>query len=212
MPGMILSRSQGGTFHYAGCGCTGQVPRLPSLVDAGVLKEDCTHRRLRVLYLVPHHNLTGGMKMLVQQMAILTQRGHHVIAAFRAAHGCVLPPWAESLVVASEMLISPSETYECFLRRTRRHWDVCAVGYFTQLAELDNFWGPLLYWEQGHEHLFAEGRDAQTLRWDLLFHHTMLRTPVALAAVSSYTAETLALQFSRRCPPPSTDACRSHAR
>ena len=34
--------------------------------------------RLRVLYLLPHHNLTGGMKMLVGQLSALRARGHAV--------------------------------------------------------------------------------------------------------------------------------------
>ena len=198
---MAVGRSSGGTYHYAGCGCTGLMPLpLPGMVDDAIAT--LTHvdpRPLRIMYLLPHHNLTGGMKMLVQQMAILKARGHQVIAAFRSTNGGrSLPPWS-SLTVAAEVLLSPSETYEQFLRRYRGTFDVAMVGYFTQLAELDNFWGPLLYWEQGHEHLFAEGREPATLQWDALFHYTMLRTPIALAAVSDYTAETLAMQFGRRC-------------
>lgn len=49
-----------------------------------------------------------------------------------------------------------------------------------------------------HEHLFGEGREASTLVWDMTFHYTMLRTPVALAAVSEYTAQTLCMQFGRQ--------------
>ena len=158
-------RSARGTFHYAGCGCTGQHPLpLPALVDAGTWQQlDVRPETLseveawraqagpiRVIYLLPHHNLTGGMKMLVQQMAMLTGRGHRVCAAFRGPHGsAVLPPWASGVVVAEQVLIGPAETYEQFLRRMRGSFDVVMVGYFTQLAELDVYWGPLLYWEQG---------------------------------------------------------------
>ncbi|KAL1504390.1 hypothetical protein AB1Y20_010796 [Prymnesium parvum] len=201
---MPLCRSEGGTFHYAGCGCSGYMPLpVPALVDDGVASARDAHhdrRSLRVLYLLPHQNLTGGMKMLVQQMGILTARGHQVIAAFRGAtpYGRALPPWT-SLQVAAEVLVSPTETFEQFLSRLRGSYDVCMVGYFTQLAELDNFWGPAIYWEQGHEHLFGEGRDPTLIHWDNLFHYSMLRSPVALAAVSDYTAKTLALQFGRRC-------------
>ena len=35
-----------------------------------------------------------------------------------------------------------------FLRRARGDYDVAMVGFYTQLLELGNFWGPLLYWEQ----------------------------------------------------------------
>lgn len=226
---MLLGRSEGGTFHYSGCGCIGAVPLpLPGLVDEGVarLRESCKARRkLRVIYLLPHHNLTGGMKMLVQQMRVLIARGHHVVAAYRnpIPEGAVLPPWC-TLHLSEEMRIPPTETYEQFLRRQRGCFDVCMVGYFTQLGELDNFWGPLLYWEQGHEHLFGEGREPALVQWDALFHHTMMRSHIALAAVSEYAADTLALQFGRRCaiipnaidcsvyfPPADSPAHESHA-
>ena len=68
--------------------------------------------RLRVLYLLPHHNLTGGMKMLVGQLSALRARGHAVIAVYRAPAGSpVLPPWAAEVEVDAAVLVPPHETW-----------------------------------------------------------------------------------------------------
>ena len=40
-------------------------------------------RKLRVAYLLPHHNLTGGMKCLVEHIRLLRGRGHTVVALHR---------------------------------------------------------------------------------------------------------------------------------
>ncbi len=52
---------------------------------------------LRIAYLIPHHNVTGGMRMIMSQIALLHKRGHWVQAVFRGAAGSpVLPQWVSS--------------------------------------------------------------------------------------------------------------------
>jgi len=40
-------------------------------------------RKLRVAYMLPHHNITGGMKCLVEHIRLLRSRGHTTIAVHR---------------------------------------------------------------------------------------------------------------------------------
>ncbi len=42
-------------------------------------------RKLRVAYMLPHHNITGGMKCLVEHIRLLRERGHTTIAVHRCA-------------------------------------------------------------------------------------------------------------------------------
>lgn len=72
---------------------------MADVVDALVLKAHSLYRqgliapqrRLRVCYMLPHHNITGGMKCLVEHIRLLRARGHYTIAVHRcaAALGCV---------------------------------------------------------------------------------------------------------------------------
>lgn len=50
-------------------------------------------RKLRVAYMLPHHNITGGMKCLVEHIRLLRERGHTTIAV----HRCAFHPWRPRL-------------------------------------------------------------------------------------------------------------------
>jgi len=52
------------------------------------------NRPLRVCYMLPHHNITGGMKCLVEHIRLLRQRGHYTIAVHRSDSAQrAMPPW-----------------------------------------------------------------------------------------------------------------------
>lgn len=84
----------GSTLHYPGCSCplswqkgsrvADQVDKLVrkahALIEQGLI---APQRRLRVCYMLPHHNITGGMKCLVEHIRLLKARGHYTIAAHR---------------------------------------------------------------------------------------------------------------------------------
>lgn len=86
----------GNTLHYPGCTCPAgwqagsrvadQVDRLVgkahSLYQQGLI---APQRKLRVCYMLPHHNITGGMKCLVEHIRLLRARGHYTIAVHRWA-------------------------------------------------------------------------------------------------------------------------------
>lgn len=82
------------TLHYPGCSCPAgwqagsrvadQVDKLVSkafgLYQQGLI---APQRKLRVCYMLPHHNITGGMKCLVEHIKLLRERGHYTIAVHR---------------------------------------------------------------------------------------------------------------------------------
>jgi len=55
--------------------------------DASSLSQGCVtpQRKLHVGYMLPHHNLTGGMKCLVEHIRLLRARGHTTVALHRRA-------------------------------------------------------------------------------------------------------------------------------
>lgn len=95
----------GSTLHYQGCSCpVGWQPgsRVADQVDKLVSKAHglyqqgliAPQRKLRVCYMLPHHNITGGMKCLVEHVRLLRERGHYTIAVHRWAGGpAVVADW-----------------------------------------------------------------------------------------------------------------------
>jgi glycosyltransferase involved in cell wall biosynthesis len=152
-------------------------------------------RPLRVTYVLPGHTLTGGMKMLIEQMRQLKRRGHTVQAVFRGPAGSpVMPPWAD-LRADVEVLVDEGKPIAAALPPS----DVVVAGWFNLIEELAGSPYPVLYWEQGHEFLFGDvPPTASGAHWDQVFLRSMFR-PVALAGVSGVVREVLAGKFGRRC-------------
>ena len=92
------------SLHHTACGCPGTlgqpaanasaaasmaaaqvgdslVSNYCSLFRMGSIKAE---RRLHVAYMIPHHHVTGGMKSLCNHIQLLRERGHHVVAVYRA--------------------------------------------------------------------------------------------------------------------------------
>ena len=90
------------SFRYYGCGCgalpwRGDVDGLWSTLDSGRASGDASGppapRRLRVSYLIPHHNVTGGMKMIMKQVGA---------AAVRArVCACVQRVWSSGVALVT---------------------------------------------------------------------------------------------------------------
>ena len=52
-------------------------------------------RRLKVAFCLPHALVTGGLKMLLEQMRLLRARGHHVVALTRSEVArAAVPAWS----------------------------------------------------------------------------------------------------------------------
>ncbi|KAK9815193.1 hypothetical protein WJX73_010532 [Symbiochloris irregularis] len=211
------------TLHHADCGCPAtwiRGQRAADLVDLLVhravlayqQRELVPTRPLRVAYMLPHHNITGGMKCLVEHIRLLKARGHTTIAVHRSDTAeRAMPPWTQ--VQADVDLVCRlherlNDVYDV------NAIDVVVVGIFHQVAELlVGVAAPILYWEQGHEWLFGDPVRFQAAhnyaKQDQLFH-MVLHLPVALAAVSEAVQNILAQEFGRAaiCVPNAVDCQR----
>ncbi|KAI3426406.1 hypothetical protein D9Q98_008776 [Chlorella vulgaris] len=204
----------GDTLHYAGCGCPSFAPgcRLCDWGDSwlrqaytrlgrdpveGQLVRLTPNRTLKIAFCLPHANVTGGLKILLEQMRLLRQRGHAIVALTRSeVVDQAVPSWSDVAVDADVV---------CRLNQRFRDvydvdsCDVVVTGIFHQVPEwLVGTSAPIVYFEQGHEWLFGDpvrftgaGR-AQ----DSLFHQAM-HLPVALAAVSEAVQTILGQEFGR---------------
>lgn len=145
--------------------------------------------QLTIGYFLPHHNLTGGLKMLLEQMRQLQKLGHRIVAFYRGDPGeDVLPTWFD-LQVDKEVLVPKNESYLSYL-------DDCEIGiagWLEQIPELASASIPIVYWEQGNEWIFG---DHLTLA-----HRTYLQQcfaqPIELASVSPFVAKILAARYQR---------------
>uniref|UniRef100_A0A061SAC2 Group 1 glycosyl transferase n=1 Tax=Tetraselmis sp. GSL018 TaxID=582737 RepID=A0A061SAC2_9CHLO len=201
----------GKTLHYRGCGCPSswqQGERLADLLDSEIVSAFADMHRGRVLparplsvaYMLPHHNVTGGMKCLVEHIRLLRRRGHRTIAVHRSDTATrAMPPWTAveaDVDIVCKLNQRLNDVYDV------HRIDVVVVGIFHQVAELlMGVPAPVLYWEQGHEWLFGDPVRFQTqhnyLKQDQLFH-MMLHLPVALAAVSTAVQDILHQEFGRQ--------------
>lgn len=154
-----------------------------------------TQRPLSIAYFLPHKNLTGGMKMLLQQMKYLKQRGHKIIACMRAMDGSksALPGWFD-LAVDEEVIIPVNEPI-------LKHIPVCDVivaGWITQLIELKDSEIPVMYWEQGSEWLFGDIKNPKQVDSVSAVLERCYLTKHAILSVSPYVANSILARYGRK--------------
>lgn len=151
-------------------------------------------KRLTIGYLLPHSNLTGGMKILLEQIRHLRQRGHKVHAFYAGEPGSsVLPSWTD--VETDEAILIPmGQSVFPFLE----HCDVAVLGWIGQLKGSRNCRVPLLYLEQGYPWLFND-IDPQRFTPIRDSLRALYAEPVAIASVSPLLAEILKIRFGRKC-------------
>lgn len=152
---------------------------------------------LTITYVLPHNRLTGGLKMLIEQMRHLKKRGHIVQVALRGNDGDrVIPDWIEEVDVDKEILVPDDLSFLPYIKNS----DVIVAGWVGQLKELNNDQIPVFYWEQGHEWLFGEISNPEMetqVRQHLLENYTQ---PVAIASVSPVVARILYTRYRRVTP------------
>lgn len=160
------------------------------------LKTNPTKRepKLRIAYVLPHQNLTGGLKMLLEQIYWMKARGHKVDVYLK---GCseitsALPDW-DKIEVDRDVVIPFEQPYKNYIKDC----DVIVAGLVEQLAELSECDAPVLYWEQGHELLFGDFKNSSLTPQLQLLMDTMYSVPCAITAASDYVAETLKFRFGR---------------
>lgn len=150
---------------------------------------------LHITYFLPHKNLTGGMKMLLQQMKYLKERGHKIIACMRASDESksALPDWFE-LAIDEEVIVPAGESI-------LKHIPICDVivaGWITQLIELEDSEIPVLYWEQGNEWLFGDIKDSKQVDSVLMILEKCYQTKHVILSVSPYVANNIFARYGRK--------------
>ena len=169
-------------------------------------------RKLRIAFFIPHHNVSGGMKMLMEQVRHLRGRGHTVVAIYRenssdSSAGIVMPSWTD-VSADEEVLVRGNIGLAAAIPPDV---DVIVAGYFTQVPELAHSNVPVFYWEQGNEHVFGNV-NVDNEAWEETFKACMC-APITIAAVSPTVANILAVRFSRRTGliPNGIDSSKFHA-
>lgn len=148
---------------------------------------------LTIAYFLPHKNMTGGLKMLLEQIKHLRKKGHKIHAYLKGSTGeSALPDWFD-IEVDKEIILPRGET---FISSLDGNEDVGVAGWLEQTAELSNAPFPVVYWEQGNEYLFGE-MPGPAFRNALQKFYLQ---PVALTAVSPIIAEILFSRFGRVSP------------
>ena len=152
-----------------------------------------TKRPLKIGYVLPHHSLTGGMKMLLEQMKRLRERGHHITAFFKGEQGSpVLPSWSE-ITVDEEVLVSPLELFA--EQEKAQECDVLVVGWIYQLLEFKGKKKNVFYWEQGHESLFGDIPDYGFVPGVRNSLDLCYRAGIPIVSVSSFVAKVLKARY-----------------
>lgn len=107
---------------------------------------------LNLTYILPHKNLTGGLKKILEQAEELKKRGHHIKVVLKNDQDqSAIPEWYNTVV--DENIVIPSRSsYHDYVENT----DIIIASWVGQLKELNNSKLPVFYWEQGHEWLFGD--------------------------------------------------------
>lgn len=147
-------------------------------------------KTLTIGYLLPHQRLTGGVKMLLEQMKKMKESGHHIQAFYRGEEGePVLPDWFD-LKVDREVLVPKDESFLSYLEDC----DIGMAGWLEQLPELASADIPIVYWEQGNEWLFGENVSSEIRT----YLQKCFSQPVALASVSPLVSKIIKVRFNRK--------------
>ena len=118
----------GDTLHYPSCGCPAgwqNTTRAADVVDILVQKAFQAYqegrlaatRPLRVLYFLPHHNVTGGMKCLVEHVRLLKLRGEC---------SCMHPSASVLISNTLQALYLPHTAAAPSLMHLARSWEPCS--------------------------------------------------------------------------------------
>ncbi|MEH6941093.1 glycosyltransferase [Bacillus sp. JJ722] len=168
----------------------------PRRVQKQVETTSVSKEPLKIGYVLPHHSVTGELKMLLTQMQMLRKRGHHITAYFKGEEGSrVLPPWSE-ITVDEEVLVSPLE----LLADHTEDCDIVVVGWIYQLLEFKGKKTKVFYWEQGHESLFGDIPDYEYIPGIRSSLDLCYNAGVPIVSVSSFVAKVLKARYAIDTP------------
>ncbi|MGC4378833.1 glycosyltransferase [Fictibacillus sp. Mic-4] len=163
--------------------------RSPETLYHRTLTADA-NMKLTIGYLLPHHNLTGGLKMLLQQMKWLRKSGHRIYAFYKGTGEKALPSWFE-LEVDKEIVVPPNDSFVHYIKEC----DIAMAGWMSQLPELKSSPVPIVYWEQGYEWLFGDIPESMNVSAIRKYLKECYDTSIPIISVSSTVSKLLKSRF-----------------
>ena len=153
--------------------------------------------KLRIAYILPHQELTGGMKALLHQMKHLTQNGHIVKAYIRSNQvNRAIPEWSELKDddISEQIVVPIGSLYLDFIDEV----DIIILGWVSEMHEFVDAQVPVVLWEQGSEMIYGDYGDllaSGSAERELL--STIYRYPINLLAVSETIVKALKGKYNR---------------
>lgn len=152
-------------------------------------------KKLRIGYVLPHKNLTGGMKCLLEQMRQLHRKGHTVYAVYQGQKGeSAIPAWSDidlGKELSGQIILSNEQDKKQLAELV----DALLVGFYSQISEYSSLALPLVYWEQGYEALYGDyGALLHSGHEGLLFLRQAYQ-PVHYPAVADIVADVLEAKY-----------------
>lgn len=150
---------------------------------------------LNITFVLPHRGMTGGLKMLVEQMKGLQEKGHKVHALLRSGdiHSPIFHEHMK-INIEKETIIPLTELYSPYLEGS----DIVVAGFFDQIVELAGTPYPVVYWEQGYPFLFGEIPKEYNVPIQRDFMRHNYAKNIAFFAVSECIAKILRVKFNRK--------------
>ena len=164
------------------------------LYDLAAAKVSPRSGNLHIAYVLPHRSLTGGVKMLTEQMRWIKARGHEVDVYLKGDtdSSSALPEW-NKIKVDKDIIIPRDVPFQNAIGIC----DVIIAGWLQQIPELLPCGAPVLYWEQGHEWLFGDLKNSPLTPQLHEQMDSIYPLPFVVAAASDFVAEVLSSRFGR---------------
>ena len=121
---------------------------------------------LTILYVITHRSLTGGLKILYEQMKFLQKLGYRIKLMIRGDYDRIVPTWVEDFVPDEEIIRRPYEPY----LTDDLEADIIFATFTGEFEELVSDRIPVFYWEQGHEALYG---DVQSLQSEVILRNRL---------------------------------------
>jgi glycosyltransferase involved in cell wall biosynthesis len=149
-------------------------------------------KKLKIGYVLPHKNLTGGLKCLLEQMRQLHRKGHTVYAIYKGLKDdCAIPSWSNIDIdkdISGQIILSNDTDIKTLSNKV----DVIMLGFINQIPEFSNLKIPTVYWEQGYEQLYGDYGSLLDSNCVILKNfRTIYNMPVHFLSVSDIVSQTL---------------------
>lgn len=130
-------------------------PPKIDLIPSVIANESQPIRPMHIAVVIPHQQITGGMKAYLEIIKRLTQRGHIIDLYYRGSNQKnVLPEWGglTDQDYARQCLVPPGEDWLAYITDA----DLIFLTISPQIRYFMQSTIPVVIWEQGYELLFGE--------------------------------------------------------